>query len=166
MTAQSPLPILALMVLLVLSGIATTTAQQGTTEEVEATDELTFEPDTIEIEAGTTVRWTNSGTVDHTATSRDDLFNEEIPAGSEASFTFDEPGTYEYYCIPHENVGMTGTVTVTAADDSTGADPGADADMGGDGDTGGEDDTTDTPGPAGLLFLAALGGLFYLGRRR
>lgn len=26
--------------------------------------------------------------------------------------TFDTPGSYEYFCIPHENYGMTGTITV------------------------------------------------------
>ena len=28
------------------------------------------------------------------------------------SFTFDEPGTYELICIPHQALGMKGTVTV------------------------------------------------------
>jgi plastocyanin len=27
--------------------------------------------------------------------------------------TFDVPGTYQYFCIPHEMAGMTGTVVVT-----------------------------------------------------
>ncbi|WP_241997224.1 plastocyanin/azurin family copper-binding protein [Halorubrum sp. SD626R] len=26
--------------------------------------------------------------------------------------TFEEPGTYEYFCIPHEGSGMVGTVRV------------------------------------------------------
>jgi hypothetical protein len=29
------------------------------------------------------------------------------------SFTFEEPGTYDYFCIPHESMGMIGSVTVT-----------------------------------------------------
>ena len=29
------------------------------------------------------------------------------------SYTFEEPGTYSYFCGPHEDQGMVGTVTVT-----------------------------------------------------
>ena len=28
------------------------------------------------------------------------------------TYTFDEPGTYELVCIPHETLGMTGVITV------------------------------------------------------
>ena len=28
------------------------------------------------------------------------------------SFTFDKPGTYDLICIPHEALGMVGTITV------------------------------------------------------
>ena len=34
-------------------------------------------------------------------------------SGGTFSFTFDEPGTYDYFCIPHEDLGMVGSVTVT-----------------------------------------------------
>jgi hypothetical protein len=34
-------------------------------------------------------------------------------SGGTFSFTFEETGTYDYYCIPHEDLGMTGSVTVT-----------------------------------------------------
>ena len=40
-----------------------------------------------------------------------------IEGGSDGtfSFTFEEPGTYDYFCIPHEKMGMVGSVTVTGS---------------------------------------------------
>jgi manganese oxidase len=78
-------------------------------------------PEEIEVSAGTTVTWVNRDPVWHTVTWTDDSVDSgEIPAGASWSYTFEEPGTYEYYCIPHAFqqsdgtwVGMIGTVTVT-----------------------------------------------------
>jgi hypothetical protein len=39
------------------------------------------------------------------------------------SFTFEEPGTYDYFCIPHEDLGMVGTVTVTVTGGTATASP-------------------------------------------
>ena len=39
--------------------------------------------------------------------------------GETFSFTFDEPGTYTYFCGPHEDQGMVGTVTVTGGGAAT-----------------------------------------------
>jgi hypothetical protein len=36
-------------------------------------------------------------------------------SGGTFSFTFEEPGTFDYFCIPHEQLGMIGSVTVTGA---------------------------------------------------
>lgn len=78
-----------------------------------------FTPENLEVEVGTTVTWINDSSEIHTVTSgtngdHDGIFNSgEVSPGEEYSYTFDETGTYDYYCIPHLNVGMTGTVTVT-----------------------------------------------------
>ncbi len=78
-----------------------------------------FQPKEITVVAGTTVTWTNQDSVAHTVTSgpRDaptDLFDSgPIAGGGTFSFTFTEPGTYQYHCTPHQ--GMDGTVTVTSA---------------------------------------------------
>ncbi len=49
----------------------------------------------------------------HTVTSYDDLFNADLNlAGSSFSYTFNEPGTYTYFCSPHEADNMIGTVIV------------------------------------------------------
>jgi hypothetical protein len=36
-------------------------------------------------------------------------------SGGTFSYTFEEPGRYDYYCIPHESMGMVGSVTVSDA---------------------------------------------------
>jgi plastocyanin len=90
---------------------------------------IAFAPSTLEIESGTEVRWINKDSVDHTVTSGrqrvqgipgveedeparpDGTFNAELPGAEDAfSFTFDEPGTYFYYCDVH--AGMTGEIKV------------------------------------------------------
>ena len=107
------------------------------TVTVDMTDELTFDPESIEVSAGTTVRWTTVGSVGHTVTAYDDGipdgavyfasggFDSESAArdgypqdgnvaeGESYEHTFETPGEYEYFCIPHELNGMVGTVTVT-----------------------------------------------------
>ena len=75
-----------------------------------------FAPANITVEPGTTVTWVQSGDNPHTTTSYDGLWDSGLlPGGSRQtfSFTFEEPGTYDYFCIPHEDLGMVGSVTVT-----------------------------------------------------
>lgn len=98
------------------------------TEEV-VLDGLTFQPRSLEIEAGTTVRWVSKDAVLHTVTSGEQgtigvpgvsegepdmptgLFDQDMPdEGATFTFTFDEPGTYPYYCSIHP--GMVGEIVV------------------------------------------------------
>ena len=75
-----------------------------------------FDPANITVEPGTTVTWVQSGNNPHTTTSYDGLWDSgmiEGGSGGTFSFTFEEPGTYDYFCIPHESLGMIGSVTVT-----------------------------------------------------
>ena len=75
-----------------------------------------FDPANITVEPGTTVTWVQSGNNPHTTTSYDGLWDSGLlPGGSGQtfSFTFDEPGTFDYFCIPHESLGMIGSVTVS-----------------------------------------------------
>ncbi len=70
-----------------------------------------FVPPTIEITAGTKVVWTNSDSVVHTVTSDARIFDSgNMSRGATFSFTFTQPGIYEYFCIPHPY--MKGTVVV------------------------------------------------------
>ncbi|MDT7858611.1 MAG: cupredoxin family copper-binding protein [Candidatus Aenigmarchaeota archaeon] len=61
-----------------------------------------FNPETIKIKVGDTVRWTNKDSVPHTATADDGSFDTGyLSYGKSKSITFSKSGTYDYYCIPH-----------------------------------------------------------------
>lgn len=93
---------------------------EPTTNEV-GMQSQSFSPSEIEIEVGTTVTWTNGSSATHTVTSGTDGTHDgkfdsgDIAPGEEFSYTFEETGTFPYYCIPHVSFGMTGTVTVVEA---------------------------------------------------
>jgi len=66
----------------------------------------------VSISAGDTVTVINKDSTNHTWTSVDDLFNSgPIEPDGEFSFTFDEPGVYEFACRIHPS--MKGSLTVT-----------------------------------------------------
>jgi plastocyanin len=72
-----------------------------------------FTPDVLTIKAGTTVTWTNESSLVHTVTSDTDLFDSgNMSKGASFSYTFNDPGTYTYHCIPHKAY-MIGTIVVT-----------------------------------------------------
>ncbi len=92
---------------------ASTTAQ-GETVVVEAADGNVFEPATVTINVGDTVTWRNTDDVPHTSTSDDGVWDSgALAAGEEFSFTFEEAGTFPYFCEFHP--GMEGTVVVQEA---------------------------------------------------
>jgi plastocyanin len=74
--------------------------------------DLTFEPATIEIDAGGVVTWTNDDDgIPHTVTARDGAFDSGVlESGDSFSQTFATPGSYDYFCAIHPS--MTGTVVV------------------------------------------------------
>lgn len=83
------------------------------TVEVELKDNR-FHPAEIEINAGDTVRWVNV----ESRTSHDVYFpdhgieSERFFPEESFEHTFEEPGTYEYHCRPHEDRDMRGVVIV------------------------------------------------------
>ena len=71
-----------------------------------------FDPDTLEVDTGTTVTWTNEDDIEHTATADEGAFDGDLDgAGSEFSFTFEKAGTFTYRCDIHD--GMRGEIRVT-----------------------------------------------------
>lgn len=76
--------------------------------------DYSYNPATINVEQGTTVRWTNNGQDPHTITSvpAGQFDSGHLNSGQAWQFTFNTPGTYEYKCAYHGN--MTGSVTVLA----------------------------------------------------
>lgn len=73
-----------------------------------------FEPATITVPVGTRVTWVVTAG-NHSSTSDTGLWDSGVGGvGTTVSYTFTQPGTYTYHCIPHRAVGMVGTVIVTA----------------------------------------------------
>lgn len=74
---------------------------------------FSFQPATIRIKAGTTVTWIQNDSATHTVTSTNPagLFDSgNLTQGRQFTFTFSNPGTYEYHCSIHSS--MTGKVIV------------------------------------------------------
>ena len=83
---------------------------EGTNEVV--MENTSFQPDEITVDVGTEVTWTNEDTITHTATSDDSNWDSgQLSGGASFSFTFDEPGTYTYFCEVHPG-RMQATVVV------------------------------------------------------
>lgn len=76
-----------------------------------------FNPEVVNIQPGDTVRWTWTLGI-HTVTSGSNcvpsgLFNAPLDTGHrQFSFTFNSAGSFDYFCTPHCDMGMTGTVEV------------------------------------------------------
>ena len=81
------------------------TAAAGTGPTLKASiKSIAFQPNRIEITAGTTVAWTNNDAVEHTVTAVDRSFdsgNMEPGPGTTWRHTFTKPGTYQFYCVVH-----------------------------------------------------------------
>ena len=76
-----------------------------------------FEGSEITVSVGTTVIWRHVGSRTHTVTADDNSFDSgNLAGGGEYSLTFDEVGTFPYYCVYHggpAGSGMSGVVIVT-----------------------------------------------------
>jgi plastocyanin len=96
-----------------LDETAASAASAGsTTAEVSVVD-LDYEPRSISVDTGTTIRWVNNGDLPHTVTAGNEVFDSGIMAsGAMIEWTSSEPGTFEYFCTLHPS--MVGTVIVTA----------------------------------------------------
>lgn len=77
-----------------------------------------FDPIGLYVEQGTTVQFEiEAGS--HSATAYPDRipakatpFDSGVISEGGFEFTFDVPGTYDYYCIPHQSMGMVGRIVV------------------------------------------------------
>lgn len=100
----------------------TSSAQAATVEVKMGADSgmLAFQPDKVTIKAGDTVKFVNNKLAPHnvvfdSSVKDADKYNHKDLAfapGESFEITFNEPGTYPYYCEPHRAAGMTGTIIV------------------------------------------------------
>ena len=120
-----------MLLILVLS---VTSCSSKATDTIALTSARTYDPGTLTVPVGTTVTWTNDSDEAHSVTAYESSipsgaeyfsstgYSSEaqarahveklLTAGQEYSVKFDVPGTYEYFCIPHEDQGMTGKIVV------------------------------------------------------
>ncbi|MDQ3620727.1 MAG: plastocyanin/azurin family copper-binding protein [Actinomycetota bacterium] len=127
-----PRPIV--LTVLLAFALAACGGSSGSENTVEMTSAQLFDPDAITVTAGTMVTWSNDDAQTHTVTAyddgvpndayfasgdmpdeaaaRDDLQASLLAEGDTYEVTFDEPGTYRYFCIPHEQQGMKGEIVV------------------------------------------------------
>jgi plastocyanin len=98
---------------------------------VTMTNGMRFTPAKVMVEVGQTVEWQNKSIMTHTVTGdRTKAVKAEhvfLPPGARSfdsgsvgpgktfSYAFTLPGTYRYFCIPHEAMGMLGEVEVKPA---------------------------------------------------
>ena len=77
---------------------------------------LAFEPSTLNISAGDTVKFVNNKLAPHNAVfdGNDDLSHPDLAFAPGESWerTFSTAGTYDFYCEPHRGAGMVGKVIV------------------------------------------------------
>ena len=94
-----------------------------------------FEPEVLTVSVNETVTFVNESRDAHTVTAyedglpeggayfasggferesaaRDDLAEGLLSSGESFEVRFESPGTYRYFCIPHESSGMTGRLVV------------------------------------------------------
>ena len=74
-----------------------------------------FNPVTLELARGTKVVWTNNDATAHTVTSgaartKDGKFDQRVEPAASFAFTFNDAGTFSYFCSIHGS--MTATVVV------------------------------------------------------
>lgn len=131
---------------ILLSLIVTACAQQqpggggapaGSAGEAQVTmQDVSFQPQELNVQPGATITWTNEDDFAHTVTAGtranpSGLFDSgNVAAGDTFSFTFEEAGTYEYFCSLHD--GMRGVIVVGEGDGG--------ASQSGEGPSGGTDD--------------------------
>jgi len=87
-----------------------------------------FLPDKVTIKAGQTVEWINNAKTLHSVDGDPSMAlkpsDVSLPSGAKPfdsgfmkpdmtwDYTFKQPGTYKYTCVPHEKDGMNGEVVV------------------------------------------------------
>ena len=104
--------------LLLVLAVGVSSVQAKTVEVKLGTDAgmLAFEPSSINISTGDTVKFVNNKLAPHNAIfdGHDELSHPDLAfaPGESWTKTFASAGTYEFYCEPHRGAGMVGKVVV------------------------------------------------------
>ncbi len=121
---------LSLLTACAFGGPAYAPPQDGAAQVVEMTSTLSFYPSEVHIRAGDAVEWRNRSLFAHTVTddpakagnpadsalpSGAEPFSARVAPGEVYRHTFTVPGTYRYFCEPHEGLDMLGRIVVAPA---------------------------------------------------
>lgn len=117
------MPVLLIFVFVVISLIPGCGKNDMSTNSVSKTSAndisisgMAFLPSNKTISVGTTIKWTNNDAVTHTVTSgvpgnSTGMFDSgDLAPNGTFTYTFNQAGTYNYYCKIHNS--MRGTITV------------------------------------------------------
>ncbi len=108
----------ACFALLLAAALGVSSVQAKTVEVKLGTDAgmLAFEPSSLNISAGDTVKFVNNKLAPHNAVfdGNEDLSHPDLAfaPGEAWERTFDTAGTYDFYCEPHRGAGMVGKIVV------------------------------------------------------
>ncbi len=108
----------ATCLLFLLLGINTHSVHAAQVEIKLGTDSgmLAFEPSSVNISAGDSVKFVNNKLAPHNAVfdGHEDLSHADLAfaPGESWTKTFSTAGTYDFYCEPHRGAGMVGKVVV------------------------------------------------------
>ncbi|SVE31573.1 uncharacterized protein METZ01_LOCUS484427, partial [marine metagenome] len=109
---------ISLVILLIFSSILIYDVDAGgdqSTDHSVNIQSMAFSPNTITIQVGDSITWTNQDSFSHTATSTSGPVSFDSGTLSNSAtftFTFTTPGTYQYKCNFHSS--MTATIIVEA----------------------------------------------------
>jgi len=93
------------------NGAMSSTPPSGGGSDAVSIKNFAYEPPSLTVSKGTTVKFTNDDTTEHTATASGGGFDTgSIAAGKAKSVTLDSSGTFSYVCTFHPF--MHGTITV------------------------------------------------------
>ncbi len=105
----------AVMLAATLLGSAPMSAAAVTRKVQAGSGGRVFDPKVRAIARGDRIVWDNVSTIEHDVTSRlPGYFRSkgQLDAGEEYGRTFKAAGTFGYFCVFHESVGMTGQIVV------------------------------------------------------
>lgn len=118
-TIKKQLVLLALAIPCILLAAAITRAATDSKQSAKETrieiKDFSFQPKLVTVPVGARVVWVNKDEEPHTIVSTDKTFlSKALDTDDTFAFTFDKPGTYEYFCSVHPR--MTAKIVVTAPD--------------------------------------------------
>ena len=104
--------------LVLLASVSFLSSQVSATIHNVSIVDFAFNPQSTNVTAGDSVKWTNNGSFDHTSTSDSGVWNSgTIPPGSSFTRQFSTPGSFPYHCAIHTTMQATVIVSPTSVGD-------------------------------------------------